>query len=128
MLEGVRLLVCRSQFATGSHGTPLLAALCSNNADGDMSPYDNRRSLLAAMQHVGNDHSSCYTRKGRKFSRLIESGLRLPIISRTQDALNAPIARKTERNKSSAADRAALLLRVLGQEARFSGGLTGVSI
>jgi hypothetical protein len=42
--------------------------------------------------------------------------------------LRAPIARKTERNMSSDADRAALLFRVLGQEARFSGGLTGVSI
>jgi hypothetical protein len=42
--------------------------------------------------------------------------------------LRAPIARKTERAMPSDADRAALLFRVLGQEARFSGGLTGVSI
>jgi hypothetical protein len=42
--------------------------------------------------------------------------------------LRAPIARKTERNMSSDRDRAALLFRVLGQEARFSGGLAGVSI
>jgi hypothetical protein len=42
--------------------------------------------------------------------------------------LALPIARKTERNMSSDADPAASLFRVLGQEARFSGGLTGVSI
>jgi hypothetical protein len=33
-----------------------------------------------------------------------------------------------KRTVSSDADRAALLFRVLSQEARFSGGLTGVSI
>jgi hypothetical protein len=35
---------------------------------------------------------------------------------------------QSNENMPSGADRAALLFRVFGQEARFSGGLTGVSI
>jgi len=42
--------------------------------------------------------------------------------------LRGDCARETEYNMSSDTDQVSLLFRVLSQEARFSGGLTGMSI